>query len=241
MIPALVETHQVLVPDLSGHGDSGRRDAYRPEHWESEMAAVVADAGLDSVRVVAHSMGGLVTTHFVTTHPDLVEAAVIIETPFREPAPDGKRPRWRRHRRPARVYDSVEDALARFRFVPDQPVIDAELTEVVARRSITPVEGGYTWKADPQVYGRFDDRELLARLRRLRTPLAYVYGEHSVLCDGGTAAFLREQVPNEVTVVELADGHHHVVIDRPAACVEVALGLLAERCASGLAGQPDPA
>lgn len=220
MIPFLASTHHLVVPDLSGHGDSDRRAGYTPSLWAAEMAAVIEDAGADRTSVVGHSMGGFVTTYLLAEYAYVLDAAVIIDTSFREPAADGKRPRWRKMRRPSRVYPSFGDALARFRLVPDQPVTNPDLVDVIARASITEVADGWTWKSDPQVYGRFDDREIVARLATIETPLAYLYGEHSSLCDTDSAAFLSSVTPADVVVEEIPRAHHHVVIDRPRACAD---------------------
>ncbi len=226
VIPHLVDDHHLVVPDLSGHGESGRRQRYRPATWEAELAAVIEDAGVGPLVVVGHSMGGFVTAHLAGHRPHLVTGAVIIDTPFRSPAPDGKRPRWRKERRPHRVYPTFEEARRRFRYVPDQPVVDAELTEVIAAASITAVPDGFSWKADPQVYGRFDDRDTLAALARIEAPVAYLYGEHSALCDADTAAFLTESTPGDVESSRIDGAHHHVVIDRPDACATHVRGFL---------------
>ena len=48
--------------DLSGHGDSDRREEYTLRAWTEEVAAVIDDAGFTSPPVVVgHSMGGFVT------------------------------------------------------------------------------------------------------------------------------------------------------------------------------------
>lgn len=236
MIPLLATEHHLVVPDLSGHGDSDRRERYEPAVWASELAAVLGDAGVERASVVGHSMGGFVTTYLLAGHAELLDAAVIIDTSFKEPAEDGKRPRWRKMRRPSRVYSTFDEALARFRLVPEQPFTDPELIDVIARASITEVPGGWTWKSDPQVYGRFDDHELVARLAMIRTPLAYLYGEHSSLCDSESADFLSSVVPVDVTVQLVAGAHHHVVIDAPQVCADA----VTRHISRGAAGQRAP-
>src|ERR1700744_1553903 len=60
--PLLTADRRVIAIDLTGHGDSGRRDAYSSDVWAGEVMAVAADAGLDAKPVViGHSMGGMVT------------------------------------------------------------------------------------------------------------------------------------------------------------------------------------
>ena len=57
--PQFTQHYYVVAPDLSGHGDSGRRPTYGMEQWADEVMAVAADAGARSHPiVVGHSMGG---------------------------------------------------------------------------------------------------------------------------------------------------------------------------------------
>jgi pimeloyl-ACP methyl ester carboxylesterase len=51
--------YYVIAPDLSGHGDSGQRDAYPIEMWAEEVMAIGEDAAAGRAPVlVGHSMGG---------------------------------------------------------------------------------------------------------------------------------------------------------------------------------------
>lgn len=58
-VPALAKSHQVIVVDLPGHGDSGKpRDAaYTMDFYAAAVEAVARDAGLSHAALVGHSMG----------------------------------------------------------------------------------------------------------------------------------------------------------------------------------------
>ena len=65
--PLLARGWRVVAMDLSGHGDSGRREHYSLDIWAREVLAVVTDAGRPaSTVVIGHSMGGLVTLRLAT-------------------------------------------------------------------------------------------------------------------------------------------------------------------------------
>ena len=52
----------VAALDLSGHGDSGRRETYSLDLWAAEVLGVAEDAGIAGPpTVIGHSMGGFVT------------------------------------------------------------------------------------------------------------------------------------------------------------------------------------
>ena len=57
--PRLAQSHRVLMPDLAGHGLSGRPDASYALDWHADMMGKWLDAlGLDQVDLVGHSFGG---------------------------------------------------------------------------------------------------------------------------------------------------------------------------------------
>lgn len=59
VVPALARSRRVLVPDLCGHGHSGRPDATYTLDWHARMIAAWLDhLRIDEVDVVGHSFGG---------------------------------------------------------------------------------------------------------------------------------------------------------------------------------------
>lgn len=57
--PALAQTRQVLMPDLPGHGLSGRSDASYSLAWHAQVISGWIDAlGIDEFDLVGHSFGG---------------------------------------------------------------------------------------------------------------------------------------------------------------------------------------
>src|SRR5579871_4929804 len=75
--PLLTSGWRVVAVDLSGHGDSDRRDRYSLDTWAREVLAVVAEAGTPAASVViGHSMGGLVTLRLATLAGSRIAGAV---------------------------------------------------------------------------------------------------------------------------------------------------------------------
>ena len=113
------------------------------------MLAVAADAGIGGPPIViGHSMGGFVTLRAASLHGSLMAGAVVIDSPVRDITPEERAARERRAFGPLRVYASREAALARFHPIPDQPTLPYIATHI-ASTSIREVEGGWTWKFDP--------------------------------------------------------------------------------------------
>ena len=162
--PLLADGRLVVAIDLSGHGDSARRESYGLDQWAREVHAVAGDAGIATPpTVIGHSLGGLVTLRTAALFGSGIEGAVVIDSPIREMSPEEHAAMEHRAFGGLRVYPSKEAILARFRPVPDQPVL-GYIADHVAATSIREADGGWTWKWDPAIFGRPAPPTLLARL-----------------------------------------------------------------------------
>ena len=89
--PQLTKHFYVAALDLSGHGDSGRRDEYPREFWAEEVMAVAADARFVGAPIlVGHSMGGFVCISAAALYGDLLAGAVIVDSPVTRPDPEAE-------------------------------------------------------------------------------------------------------------------------------------------------------
>jgi pimeloyl-ACP methyl ester carboxylesterase len=221
-IGPLLSSHRVVALDLSGHGDSGHREFYDMHAWAGEVVAVAAAEGLHRPVVVGHSMGGWVAVFAGVEHGDDVAAVAYIDTPLRAQPPEESRLEERR--RPRRVYPTLEDGMARFRTLPPQDVVLPYIRDHVARESLHRVEGGWTWKFDPQFFGRRPPLGDL--LPQLRSPVALFRCEHG-LVSPEMADEMGRLVPTGLPVVDLPDAGHHPMLDQPLALVTGLRTLLA--------------
>ena len=227
--PYFMRDFRVAAIDLSGMGDSGRRPAYSSELRAAEMRAVIADAGL-GVRpfVVGHSFGGFMTMKFASQFGGELGGAVIVDSPIRSPEEEASRPlsppKWANKK----IYESFDAALARFRLMPPQSCGNDFIVEFIARHSLMPVAGGWTWKFDGAAMGtrRFGEpfREYL---QTVGCPAALVFGENSALVSRGTAAYMSSLMGPRAPIVAVPEAQHHVMLDQPLAFV-AALRLLLE-------------
>ena len=151
--PLLADDRRVVAIDLSGHGDSGRRESYSFDVWAREILAVAADAGLDAPpTVIGHSMGGVVTLRLAALFGSRIEGAVVIDSPVRDPAPEERAAQdAARLPRAARLPDQGKRPSPASVPVPDQPVL-GYIADHVAATSVRQVDGGWTWKWDPRVF-----------------------------------------------------------------------------------------
>lgn len=221
-VAPLLTSHRVVAPDLSGHGDSGRREVYDMHQWAREIVRVTQAEGLDRPVVVGHSMGGWVAVTTGVEQSEAVSAVAYIDSPLNDQPPEESRLRERQ--RPRRVYPSIDEAMSRFRTLPPQDVLLPYVRQHVARESLRPVEGGWTWKFDPSFFGnRLLLRELLPQLA---CPVALFRCEHG-LVSPAMAGEMADLVPGDLPVVDLPDAGHHPMLDQPLALVTGLRTLLA--------------
>ena len=145
--PLLTRDRRVLAVDLSGHGDSGRRDDYSLDVWSREILAVAADAGLtEPPIVIGHSMGGFVTLRLASLYGSKIAGAVVIDSPVRDRdlTPEENAARERRAFGPLRVYPTREVAMTHFRTIPPQETLPYTAAHVAAT-SIRPTPDGDGW------------------------------------------------------------------------------------------------
>jgi pimeloyl-ACP methyl ester carboxylesterase len=211
-----------VAVDLSGHGDSDHREIYDMRQWAREIVTVTEAEALHRPVVVGHSMGGWVAVTVGVEHADAVAAVAYIDSPLNDQPPE-EAPLARR-RRPTRVYPTPAEAVARFRTLPEQEVLLPYIREHIARGSLRPVEGGWTWKFDPTFLGR----RLLLRdlLPQLHCPVALFRCEHGLVTPE-MAAEMAGLVPQHLPVVDLPDAGHHPMLDQPLALVTGLRTLLA--------------
>jgi len=115
--PLLATGRQVVALDLSGHGDSARRDRYSLDQWADEVLAVAA--GITTApTVIGHSMGGFVALRAASRYGSRLAGVVAIDSPVHDITPEERAARDRRAFGPLRVYPSREAAVARFHPIP---------------------------------------------------------------------------------------------------------------------------
>ena len=230
--PFLADQFRVAALDLSGNGDSGWRETYSGELFAKETFAVAQAAGLgDKPFVVGHSFGGYVALE--TGHLFGDRLGGIIMNDFTVSAPEtytewGRRAeREGKTKRGTRVYEDQDAALARFRFIPEQPNRFPAVTDYIARASLRPVDGGWTWKFDPTL---FDDLEMGVAQRDkfagLPCPSAVVLGEHSTDSGAQDAPYMMEISAGLLPVIEIPNTYHHMMFEEPLALTMAIKGLL---------------
>ena len=226
MAPLLAGPYRVIALDLSGHGDSASRNDYKLDYWCEEVLAVAAEAcSVPNPILVGHSMGGFVGIATAALHRDRIGGLIIIDSPVTERDPEVEAAKGKIFG-PRRTYPSLDEALARFRTVPEQPYYLPYVFDRVARLSLKAVEGGYSWKYDPNIFvpPRSAPREYLkdvsCRVALLRCELGLVTPD--------IGEFMYELLGRVAPVLELPFSGHHPMLDQPLVLLTALRALLSD-------------
>jgi len=226
--PFFAADYRVAAFSWAGMGGSAHRERYDIGGFVAQIMDVATTAGLFEAAtkpvLVAHSFGGYPMMAAAARHGDRFKAAVIVDTPFRAPG-EGGRPATAIDR-PHRVYPTLVEALARFRFAPTQGCANLYVADHIARGSLVEVPGGWQWAFDPLLWSRFDIGEPREVLRVPKCPVALIWGDRSALMTPAMVTRMRDMLPPGTPAFAVPDADHHVMVDQPLAFVAGLRGLL---------------
>ena len=217
LVPHLADRYRCLALDLRGHGDSdwaGSAD-YRLETHAADVAAVIEALDLRRVTVVGHSFGGFVAMTFAPGAGPRLAALVIVDS---RAGISERSARFLEALRklPPPHYDSLDEAIRRFRLLPVASMAQPDTLAHVARHGMRrDLDGTWTLKFDRRAMAGSGPRDFSPGLAALQCPLLVVRGAGSEIVPQAGLAEFRAANPRAVTA-EIAAAHHHVMLDQPA-------------------------
>lgn len=225
------DEYRVVALDLSGHGDSDHREIYSLEQWTDEVMAVVRAAGVVGPPVlVGHSMGGFVAIVTAALFPNGLEGVIVVDSPVTEPDPEVASFHVKDAFGRERIYDSIDEAVARFRTVPAQEHYLPYVMDHLARMSLRPSGDGFAWKFDRGVFAQFAGgvrSVAYPYLPEVRCRLALLRCENGLVTeDIGHSMF--EGLGRVTPVIELPEAGHHPMLDQPLILLTAIRALLAD-------------
>jgi pimeloyl-ACP methyl ester carboxylesterase len=212
---------EIVALDLAGHGRSGFRSldsAYNIWQDVGDLLDVADELRWQKLTLLGHSRGAGISMLFAATFPERVDKLILLEgglplTAEADEAPAGLADALRESRalrgKTGRVFTQRSAAIAE-RAAGFSKVTPAA-AELLARRSLREVAGGFQWHADQRLKAQSELRltqdQVRAFARRVTAPVLLLFAEHSPFVD---RPFYRE-FPSlfvDIEVGRVPGGHH---------------------------------
>lgn len=219
-----LERLRIVALDFPGHGHSDHRppgSGYALWDFAHDVLQVAEQFGWQRFSLLGHSLGAIISVLVAAALPERVRRLALIDglVPYtgeaiNAPAKLGEALTAQlivdKKRKP--VYRSVEQAVeARMKGVG---AVTYEAAELLARRGLMPVPGGYTWRTDTRLMLPSPLRLTQAHAehfaRAVRCPI------HLILADQGllySEAYIRSLIEELNVETSLLPGGHHLHLD----------------------------
>ncbi len=208
-LPGLAKQYRVIAWDMPGHGDSDRNAGHATiEHYAEALAAFMDALGIENAVLAGSSVGGTIVVDFSARWPTRVAHAIVIETPFRDPA-------WWDER-----WDFVERTFA-------LPVQSYE--ETAPRFKALPADFHQRWNFDRSKAGAWQMLDVMWAIRdyatdagvaRMQCPVTLIFGEKGPVPDG--IEKFQKHLPS-ARLIMLTECGHFPMVDDPTAFNEAVL------------------
>ncbi len=172
----------VVEFDLRGYGLSDRPEQhYDFDVWADDIAAMLADAGIESTHVHGSSMGGMVAMKFAAKYPQMVNCLVVSCTSAKSDAM--AKARWRVWRELGKAYGT--DSLILAEEICTQALTRRFLDGPRGAEVVEVIQGVLTRNAPVFTFGAASDAmiemDLSADLAAIKSPTLVVGGDEDIL------------------------------------------------------------
>lgn len=229
LAPLLNDVHLIAL-DTAGHGLSDHRSRGSAYHiWQDvgEVFEVADQLGWDRFALLGHSRGAIISMLTAGTFPERISHLALLDGIFPSTVPAEQAPQQlarsiieakRNRHRGFAIYPDVETAIL-VRQRGELPVSESA-ARLLTRRGLVEVEGGYTWRSDPQLKVasgfKLSDDHVDAFMQRIAARIQLVMAEETLprLSERHEQAIARYP---QIRVDKLAGGHHLHMDAEPAA------------------------
>ncbi|HJM15265.1 MAG TPA: alpha/beta hydrolase, partial [SAR86 cluster bacterium] len=218
--PLLLDDFEVSALDLSGMGDSERREDYSAEVFGKEILKVAEDSGFFEGNkepiICGHSMGGFMsaTAGYISDKP--LKGVIMVDSPIRPPTYNYSSHVRSGPIRRIKTYPNEESILERFRLTPEQECENQFLVDYIAKWSIKEVENGFQWKFDDTIFDKLGVSHMGRNIAfDLKCNLGIIYGTESLMMTDEILTYIKDNVPSNTPIIPIKNAAHHVPLDQP--------------------------
>ncbi|WAJ35548.1 alpha/beta fold hydrolase [Pseudomonas sp. GOM7] len=211
---------RIVALDFAGHGHSDHRPAgtdYALWAYAHDVLMVAEQFGWQRFSMLGHSMGAITAVLLAAAVPERIERLALIDgllpyTSEADEAPaklgDALRAKLALEGKRKPVYADLERAVkARMTGIG---AVSYEAAELLARRGLMPVPGGYTWRSDARLTLpsplRLSRAHAEAFVRALQCPVSLVLAEQGMVLAQPQLETLLASLPFDIH--RLPGGHH---------------------------------
>ena len=210
---ALRDDFHIIAPDLRGHGDSAWAvgGSYMLRDFVYDIAQLVRQRTMAPLSIIAHSMGGFISSLYTGVFPETVSRLVIVDGIVHSPPEikamadipcDERLTQWigmmrDLSGRSAKKYKSLEEAIARMH--GENSRLSTEQALALTIHGVNQNEDGtYSWKFDNYVrtvtIDAMDLNDVTSLWQRISCPTLLINGEESFVSNpatNGTLAYFK--------------------------------------------------
>lgn len=199
IVPLLVDTFDVIVPDLRGFGESTTVDTpYTMDDFARDIAGLLDQLNITKTAVAGHSMGGYVALAFARLYPERVAGIALVGSQVLADPPDRKDARYKSAAEVAeKGIDGVVETMA-VKFTSN-----VRLQEF-ARKSMEAQQPAAYIGALKAMAERRDSTPLLASMKY---PVVLIHGDADVLIPIDRAREVKAVLPHAHLVEVPGAGH----------------------------------
>lgn len=221
--------YHVRALDFRGHGDSDWDPAEPPDYSYERHAADVHELAekldLRDFVLIAHSMGGMISSVYAATYPGRLKALIIVDSNLTM-----THERIANYRevglREGRQYATEEEFVDAYRVRPPGGTAPREVVRYIARRSGRRFDDGmWRHKVDRRVYANRQFVDSYPLWDRIKVPALLMKAELSERMSPEALAEITARAP-QVKIASVPDADHHITLDNPAGFIRAARGFL---------------
>ena len=231
LLAPLLPGNEIVALDLAGHGKSGSRSADSAYNlWQDvgDLLDVADELAWPRCTLLGHSRGAGISMLFAATFPERVDKLVLLEgglplTAEASDAPQGLAQALLEARalrgKGGRVFTDRKTAIAER--AGGFSKVTTAAAEILARRSLRAVPGGFQWHADQRLKAQSELRltadQARAFARRIAAPVLLVFAERGPFVDRP----LYREMPSWFANVEVdrIPGAHHFHLEGSEAAI----------------------
>jgi pimeloyl-ACP methyl ester carboxylesterase len=222
--PLLEKEYYLVAPDLRGHGQSTWADTYRYDDYAEDIEELVSQFS-HPYAIVGHSMGGYVGLKVASrgVHPPaaLLVADMKIDSPEAELLGLHKAAE-----KSSRVYDTLQDAVAKYRLLPPQHTAPMERVRKVAEECYREIESGGWVERFDRLSLAIEKVESEVLAQRLSCPTWFVRAKESQVMPRQGAEKLARISGGPM--YEMEGGYHHLPLEIPEAFANLTRNFLVQ-------------